>query len=233
MHGSVLQNEKYIKFSEENTVEVLALGRLDDGISKNDPKAEKYKGKDENGQDVELMVAWPNLTAEQISALNGSKAGTYNNTGRIPYTSIVNPHTLEEITNFKGGTGAGSIMEAVTEAKKALVKEHGPSLSRKDLGIVKEADAIIRKSLEKGDVVKALSDYSALSKKFERAGPALKEKIAAIEAPVLAAAGTQLDELEAGDLKANAAKIDRLARALKGTSLEQRAAELLSRSKQA
>ena len=34
MHSAVLQNKKYIKFASENTVEVMALGSLDDGVAK-------------------------------------------------------------------------------------------------------------------------------------------------------------------------------------------------------
>ena len=42
MHSSVLQNDKYIEFMNDNGVDVIALGRLDEGISKNDPKAAEF-----------------------------------------------------------------------------------------------------------------------------------------------------------------------------------------------
>ena len=46
MHGSVLQNDKYIEFADENTVEVIELQRLQEGIDEKDRKAETYKAED-------------------------------------------------------------------------------------------------------------------------------------------------------------------------------------------
>jgi len=96
VHGSVLQNKKYIKFAYENTVEVLALSRLDEGIQKGDKRAATYSGDDGK----EYMVGWPNLTAADISSMCSSKAGSYNNTGKIPFTCIVNPHDEAEMVRF-------------------------------------------------------------------------------------------------------------------------------------
>lgn len=235
MHGSVLQNKKYIAFAEENTVEVLALSRLDEGIEKKDKRAGTYKAKDVDGQEKEFMLGWPNLTAEDIRNLAGSKAGSYNNTGKIPYTAIVDPYTLEEMENIKGGYGAGSLMDLVTAKKKVLEQQHGKGVSRKALNKVKEADAEIRKSLAAGNLAKALSDALALEKKVAKEPPAVVELAGKAKTDVLDAATKQLDEVEAmlgrGE-KAEAAKqIGPLARALKGTSLETRANELLEKSK--
>jgi hypothetical protein len=231
MHGSVLQNEKYIKFSEKNTVEVLALQRLDEAIQKQDKRAGTYKAKDEAGNEVEYMLEWPGLTAKEIGELSSSKAGTFNDTGGIPYTAIVNPHTLEKMAFFKGGTSASSIMDSVAEQRKALTKQYGASIDRKELTDLRKQEASIRKEMEGGDLAKAFATYTALAKKHEKSAESLKARVAQLEPPLLDAATKALDEIEAGDLKSNAAKLDRLARALKGTSLEPRATELLARSK--
>ncbi|MHC4732446.1 MAG: hypothetical protein ACYS6Z_17900, partial [Planctomycetota bacterium] len=70
MHGSVLQNKKYIKFASENTVEVMALSRLQEGIQKKDRKAATYKAKD----GTVYLVQFPNLTVADIGKLRSSKA---------------------------------------------------------------------------------------------------------------------------------------------------------------
>lgn len=139
MHGSVLQNDKYIDFATDNTVEVLALSRLDEAVAKGDNrnadekrKTETYDAKDKDGNPIKLMKEWPNLTYEQIIALNSSPAGQYNKTGRIPYTSVVNPFTLEEAKQLSGGQGIKTIMEAVIEVEKTFAKEH-PQIKRSDL----------------------------------------------------------------------------------------------------
>ena len=126
MHGSVLQNKKYIKFADENTVEVIALGRLQEGIDKKDRKAETYEDKKTGAV---YLVEFPGLTVEQMLALATSKAGSYNNTGKIPYTAIVNPHNEEEMSYLPGGISGKQLMEAVEEAKTLnlpiVVHSHG------------------------------------------------------------------------------------------------------------
>ncbi|MCA9321683.1 MAG: hypothetical protein KDB53_13160, partial [Planctomycetes bacterium] len=87
----MMQNKKYIQFAEENTVEVIALQRLEEAVEKGDSKAEKYTKTGPDGQETEYMVNWPSLTYDQMIAFNRTKAGQYNKTGKIPYTAIVNP----------------------------------------------------------------------------------------------------------------------------------------------
>jgi len=235
VHGSVLQNKKYIAFSEENTVEVLALSRLDEGIEKKDRRAGTYKAKDVDGTEKEFMLGWPNLTADDISKLNGSQAGTYNKTGKIPYTAVVDPYTLEEMGNIKGGYGVGMLEDLVTAKKKELEKAHGKGISRKTLSKVKDADAAIKKELADGNLTKALSESAALQKKVAKESPAIVEMAEKTGLEVLDAAGKQLDDIEAmisrGE-KADALKqLGPLSRALKGTKLEERVNALTEQSK--
>jgi len=236
VHGSVLQNKKYIKFADDNTVEVMVLSRLDEGIEKEDKRAATYKGKDENGNEIELLVGYPNLTVEDIKGMLSTKAGSYNNTGKIPYTAIVNPHTLEEMENIKGGYGAGTLVDLVKEKKKELEKEHGKSISRKDLEKVKKSSAEIHEMIDAGDLTRALSDCAKLEKSVAKS-PALLEMAGKVAADVQTACAKQLDELEAqiarGETKDAAKELGPLARALKGTPLEERANTLLEQTKAA
>lgn len=231
----MLQNKKYIAFAEENTVEVLSLDRLDEGIEKKDKRAGTFKAKDVDGQEKEFMLGWPNLTAEDIRNLRGSKAGSYNQTGKIPYTCIVDPYTLEEMDNIKGGYGAGTLMDLVTAKKKELEKAHGKGVSRKTYAKVKEADAGIRKELAAGNLAKALADSAALQKKVAKESPAIVEMAQKTGAEVLEAAGKQLDEIEAmigrGENAEASKQLGPLSRALKGTTLEERATALLEKTK--
>jgi len=231
VHGSVLQNKKYIKFAAENTVEVMALGRLDEGIQKNDRKAATYKAKD----GTEYLVEFPNLTVDDIKRMRSSKAGSYNNTGKIPYTAIVDPHTLAEMENIKGGYSGKTLMEIVKVHQKTLAEEHGKSLSRKVLTKVRKQQAEIEKELEKESFSKALAAMAKLEKSVAKQPAALVEMVGKTKAGVIEACGKKLDALEAligRGAKGEAAKeLGSLVRALKGTSLEERAQGLLAQAK--
>ncbi|MHC5030297.1 MAG: hypothetical protein ACYTGU_05530 [Planctomycetota bacterium] len=227
----MLQNKKYIKFASENTVEVMALSRLQEGIEKEDRKAATYKAKD----GTVYLVEFPNLTVADIKKMRSTKAGTYNKTGKIPYTAIVDPHTLEEMENLKGGYSGKTLMEIVKVHKKTLSKEHGKSISRKALKKVRKQQRQIEEELEKESYSKALSATAKLEKSVAKAPPALVEMVGKTKAGVVAACSKKLDSLEAligRGAKGEAAKeLGSLTRALKGTSLEERAKELLAQAK--
>jgi len=235
MHRSVLQNKKYISFHEENTVEVIALGRLQEGIDAEDQKAETYTAKDDQGNDVEYLVEFPGMTVKDMLDLSRSKAGSYNNTGRIPYTCVVNPYTLEEMESWSGGQSAKTIMESVKAHKKELEDQYGPSTSRKVLNKMREEAADVRASLAEGDHWKALTSTEKLAKSAEKYGPGVQKLVSDLQGEVLGATGKRLDELEAMLGGEDAAKAEReikkLARALRGTALEERAAALEEKAK--
>jgi hypothetical protein len=231
VHGSVLQNKKYIKFAFENTVDVMALGRLQEGIEKKDRKAATYKAKDGK----EYLVEFPNLTVEDIGKLRSSKAGSYNNTGKIPYTAIVDPYTLEEMENIKGGYSCKSLMEIVKVHRKTLTNEHGKSFSRKVLTKVRKQQADIEKELAKESYAKALAATAKLEKSVAKQPAALIEMVGKTKESVVAACSKKLDSLETligrGAKTEAGRELGPLARALKGTSLEERANDLLARAK--
>jgi len=233
----VLQNDKYIAFANDNTVEVIALGELQDGIDKKDRRAELYDAKDEAGNPVKYMKEFAGMTVEQLLGLNSSPANSYNKTGHIPYVSIVDPFTTLEMKSMPGGAAAGGLMDAAKEAKDVLNKEHGPSVKRSVLLKIDAAGKSIDAMLTKEGVAKALPEYRKLETSLAKEPDSVKAKAVKIEEKILETAKTQLDDAEgkiaAGDLKAASAILTPLSRALKGTDLFARATELLAKAKPA
>lgn len=237
MHGSVLQNDKYIEFSDDNSVEVIALGRLQEGIDKNDPKAATYDAKDDKGNPVKYLKEYPGMTVEEMLNLDRSPAGQYNDTGKIPYTVIVDPHTLKKIKGMSGGLSAKGLMEQVEIAKEQLQKEHGPSMKRSSLRKFEQGAKEVEALLEKSGVAKALESFRKLKGSIAKEPDALKAKASALETKLLDLARTKLDEAESmiglGDMKGAKAILAPLGSVLKGTELEGRAKELLEKTKAA
>lgn len=233
----MLQNEKYIDFANENTVEVIAMSRLQEGIDKKDRKAETYDAKDENGNPVKYLKEFAGMTAEQLIGLDSSPAGQYNKTGSIPYVAIVDPHTLQEIRKQPGGFAAGGLMDAVLEAKKKLNAEHGPSLKRSTLKKVEMGAKNVEATLEKGGAAKALAELAKLEASVAKEPESLKAKLAPVKEKVLEAAKGDLDKAEAligaGDVKGATAILNPLKSGLKGTDVEGRLKELLEKTKPA
>jgi len=238
MHGSVLQNKKYIKYSYDNTVEVIAVGGIEGALAaarkKGDKRAETYKVKDENGKEVEYLVSWPGLTLEDMKKLGSSKARSYNDTRGIPHLAVVNPHTLERFAGFNGGS-VGQITDEVESLKKVLKKQHGKPLSRKTLAKTKKGEAKVRAELDAGNLGKAFVGLAGFEKKVAKKGAAFVAMSDKLKADIMAAAGKKLDELEGivarGETKAAEKELKSFIRYLKGTPLEQRAADLMTKIK--
>ena len=231
MHGSVLQNDDYIEYSSKYTVEVLSMGRLDEAIEKGEKKAATYTGH-RNGKEIEFMISWPGLTAEEIEALRASKAGQYNDTGGIPMTYLVNPHTLEKVTEWQGGgVTAKKIMEAADEARDALEEEHGEGFSPKDFNKFLAAEAKAWKRVTKDDFTKALKEVDKQVAKAEDWPEAMQLRVQTLRRLVVEAAERRLEEVEAL-LTENPRKgkpaLRKLISKLKGTGLVERAKELLA-----
>jgi hypothetical protein len=202
----VLQNEKYIAFADDNSVEVLAFGELDKGMANpKDRRNEQYDAKDENGNPVRYLKEFAGCTVEQLNALNSSPANQYNKTGKIPYISIVDPQTLKEMKSMPGGSAVKGLMEAVTEAKAQLVKDHGPSMKRSTLKKFKAGVKSIEDTLTKGAPAKALADLKQLKDSIAKEPESLKTEAGKLEEKVLDAVKADLDKAEglitSGDMK--------------------------------
>ncbi|MBI4880254.1 MAG: hypothetical protein HY812_11440 [Planctomycetes bacterium] len=228
MHASVLQNKDYIKFAEKSTVEVICLGRLQEGIDEKSPKAATYKSK-VNGQEVERLVEWPNLTVEEILALGQSKAGAYNDTGFVPFTAVIDPHTEQEMARFPGSTAAGTLMEGVEQAREKLESEHGKGVARKELRGFEDAEAAALEGIAGGEYGAALDGLDKLAKASMNWPQPLQERLAKARAQVVDAAKKALEAIEktaASDPVQAQRELAKLAPRLRGTGLEERAGEL-------
>lgn len=229
MHASVMCNDKYIDFANDNTVEVISLGRLDEGIEKEDRRAATYEAK-VGGETVRYLVEFPGLTTDQMLALNRSKAASYNNTGGVPYTCAVNPFTLEEIKSWPGGGhSAKSLIEELGEIAESLRKEHPVALERKDLRKYEEAEAEASAEAKEGDYAKALKGLEKCTKKVAEWPEELQARAAAARTAIIDRATKNLDEVEAligTDAKEARKQIGRLKSKIKGTGLEDRLAAL-------
>jgi hypothetical protein len=233
----VLQNEKYIDFADDNTVEVLALGSMQDGIDKKDKRADTYDAKDEDGKPVKYMKEFAGCTVDQLMALDSSPAGQYNKTGKIPYVSIVDPYTLTEIKQMPGGAAAGGLMKEVAAAKEQLNKAHGPSVKRSVLKKVKDGAKEVETTFAKSGLEKAFADLAKLDASIAKESEAIKAETKAVREKLMEAAKAQIDDAEAkigaGDLKAAAKILSPLVGSLKGTDLEKDAKALLEKTKPA
>ena len=237
MHSAVMQNKKYIKFANKNTVEVIAMGSIERGVSSGHRNARTYEVKDPlSGKIRKEFALFPGLTLEDMQKLNRSKAVSYNQSGKIPHTAIVDPFSLEKITEWVGGTSSKAIMEQVKAALKTIRKEHGaPKLSRKDLFKIR---ASLKKSLlalHKKDFNRAWSEIRTVRKKAEKLPQEVQEEIRPVEAKIMDFARARLDEAQ-GLIEKNPAKAKMiaggLASKLKGTALEERAQEILDEIRQ-
>lgn len=227
MHSAVLQSKDYIKFADRYTVEVISLGSLEKGIASNDRRARTYRAKDGR----ECLVEFPNLTAEELIALNRSKASTYNDTGKVPFTAIVDPHTLEEMWRYKGGLSAKALMKAAKDAWKQLRQQYGEGLDRKTLRSVEEAITETERLAEKEEFARALD---AVSKAGRKKGlpEAVRKRLEEAREQVVAKARERLREVERkaeSDPAAAARDLSRLRSRMRGTGLEEDLSRLAER----
>ncbi len=237
MHRSVLQNEDFAKFTYENAVDVMSLSRLDEGIEKKDEKSHTYDTVDADGKPVKYLVEWPNLTIEEMYAFRRTKAGQYNNTSKIPYTSIVDPYTLDEMKSMPGSSTAGKLIEAVEEMKAKLNAEHGPSLSRKDIDAVKKTQAECDELLDKKGAGKALALLKKRAKKLNKKGDRIAAMVTEYHGVLMEKAGEELDKandlIDEDEMSAAKKILGSLKSAVKKTPLEARVTELYAKIKAA
>lgn len=229
LHGAILKNKKYIEFAEKNTVEVICLGRLQEGVDKGDERAETYEV-ERDGEKVECLVEFPGMTVKEMLALESSKGASYNNTGKIPYTCIVNPHTLAEVQNWQGGSvSAGSLMEANTEYRKTLTKENGKGVARKDVQLLAECERALAALAKRGEFAAAITEAVKVGAKAKEWPEPMSERLAKARDAVVQAAQGELERIEAlpAEERSEAKKLlAKLLPRLKGTGLEERAKAL-------
>jgi hypothetical protein len=231
LHGSILKNKKYIEYAEKNTVEVICLSSLQEGIDKKDPKTETYET-EIGGKKVQCLVEFPGLTVDQMLALHASKGGRYNDTGKVPYTCIVDPHTLEQVQHWQGGSvSTGSLTEAIDALRKTLVEQHGKGIARKDIRTVDTGAEKVGSLIAKSDYATAMAEVKRLEGKAKEFPEVLWKRLATLRNDVDQAATAALAEIEAAaatDTVQARKSLSTLAPRLKGTSQEARAKTLLA-----
>jgi len=230
MHGSVLQNADYIRFSADHAVEVIAMEEMRRALDEKSANVATYAAKDEYGEAVRYLEQFPGLTVEQLQALNESEALHYMEGGRIPYTAIVDPHSSEEIEALKGVKSAKELIEAIGRGEKRLEGARGPGMTRAAWDAMRRRRVAIDRRLAAKELGKAMEEYRLLAKEIENAPDVAKRKVGASLAVILDDATKELEAAEAelaGGRRAQAqAAAKALVAALRGTDLEARARKL-------
>jgi len=229
MHRSVLQNKGYIRFASENTVEVISMEELDRAVEE-EKYLETYTVKDPYGDEVQYLVRFPGLTVEQLRALSNGPALEYMEGGKIPYTAIVDPHTEKQMEGVRGQIAGGDLMDLVKKHRKALDAKYGKGIDRGLWNRIAEGAVQADLKLGDGRIAEAMGLWQHLAALTVRQPEVLQRKVEAVRETVLKTAAARLDALEAeGAGKASVRKeLKELARALRDTDLEARAATLAS-----
>ena len=120
---------------------------------------------------------------------------------------------------------------AVTEAKKALVKDHGKGASRKDVKVLADAEKDAATKSDKGDFSAAIDALAKVAPKAEKWADSLKDRLKTSKQMVVDAAQAALDkiaETKATDAAKAKKDLAALSGKLRGTGLEDKAKQLLT-----
>ncbi|MFG0320217.1 MAG: hypothetical protein ACF8XB_23290, partial [Planctomycetota bacterium JB042] len=173
-------------------------------------------------------------TVEEMLALNTSPASRYNDTGKIPFTAVVDPHSLKELHRWSGGTSASKIIEVVKEKAKELREQHGAGIDRRALTRFEEAVEEARAEVSEGEFSKGMRLVEKATAKSEEWPEPLQKRVEDARAEIVAAAAARLDALEAEaeeDPRAALRELTRLRSKVRGLELDDRIAELMDRMK--
>lgn len=235
MHRSVLQSKVYIKYADANTVEVISMEEMDKALAEKSRHARTYKLSDAYGDDVECLVEFPGLTVEQLDRLSNSPARDYMTGNRIPYTAVVNPHTLEEMVHLRGVVTPKELIESIKAERKKLDAAHGKGIERKLWREVQRGQIEIDLLLGEDEIAKAMAVYRHLAKRTLLQPEALKRPVETSLAVILDDAAKRLDVLERRIGKGEGPKLKEdlrvLSRALADTKLAARVRELEERAR--
>ena len=227
----MLKNKDYIRFSNENCVEVMAMQDQERALREKPKRAETCKVKDAYGDVVECYVEFPGITVDEMKGLFSSDALQYMEGPLMPYTAVVNPHTLKTLGSIKRGepTTVKTLSALIAKCRKQLTARYGNGVARKLWNRVNKMSTGIDVHLGEGRVVAALEHYHKLAKLAARPPEALRTRIEAARDSVLEDAGKLLDGIEAGKVSKDKRTLAKLIRALEGTPLEERAKRILKR----
>ena len=238
MHRSVLQSKVYIKYAEANTVEVISMEEMDRALREKSRLVRTYKASDAYGDEVHFLAEFPGLTVKQLERLSNSGATDYMSGNRIPYTAIVDPHTLRELDHVLGVVTPKELIARIQVQRAALESRHGAGIERKLWRRVAGAQVEIDLLLGEGKLESALAVHRDLAKRTIQSPEAIRRRVRISLDVILDDAAKRLDVLEqrlgtgdADKMRAASEELRTLSRALAGTRLSRRAAALHERTK--
>jgi hypothetical protein len=230
----VLQNKGYIKFAGSSCVDVIALSDWEQAL-KEGHRTQTFKAPDEYGDMVEWLLLYPTLQPRDLETLYNSTTVSFNKTGIMPYTAIVDPHTEEEMIGIpRGQTSLQRLKDAVLTAKKKLNEQHGPSVSRKTVAAIRKQQDQIQDKLLDGNVSGAIAQFRKLQQSVEKQPQSVRELAAMTWTILVKTAENRLAEverlLEQGKRNEAFRVLKPLARAFKGTELQERIEALVQKA---
>lgn len=237
MHRTVLENGNYAKFAAANTVEMLVTEEMDRALAAKSPLIKTYKTKDPYGDPVDYLVHFPGVTIEQLRSLSNSAAINYIAPAKkIPYTAIVDPHTLKEMEAFTGVYRPDDLIKKVKKQAKVLVNKHGKGVPRKVWNNIMESEIQIDMLLGQKKIVDAMGVYTALARETFQQPKIIRNRVAAAMDTILEDAEKRLKaiEKEAASRKQRHSlkrEVAQLARVLRDTPLADKAKALAKKLK--
>jgi len=232
----VLENASYIRFSRENCVEVMCMKDIERALAEKPERAATYRTKDAYGDEIECFENFPGVSVDQMKALHEGKPLEYMKGPLMPYTAVVDPHTLADLGGIErgGAASAKAFIAAITPHVKALREKHGEGVGHEVWEFVVEAQVRADLLLGEGKLEDALSLLGDMEKRTVRAHGIVRRKVEATRGVVLEDAAKRLDEIDALARDGQGAKVraeaKRLAKLLKDTPLAERAAAVVAAS---
>lgn len=227
----MLQGGVYIKYAAEHTVEVVCMEEIDRALGEENRLIRTFKVTDAYGDDVHQLVELPGLTVDDLKLLSDSKARDYVKGNRMPYTTVVDPHTLKEMDEFQGAYTAKDLIARVQKQYDRLKANHGEGLSRKTWRNAVRSQVEIDLLLGEGKLDKAMSVYRQLARETMGAPAPLPGRVEASLEVILDDAAKRLDVIErrigAGESNKIRSELRSLQRTLTGTKLEKRVFDLV------
>lgn len=233
----MLESSVYADFAEKHSVEFLVTEELDRALRDKNRLVRTYKATDPYGDPVEYLVEFPGVTIEQLQQLSNSKAVRYISTsGKIPYTSIVDPHTGKELEGVVGVRSVKEFIALISKHKKMLEQRYGKGVPRKVWNGVVESEIQVDMLLAQNKIFDAMGVYNYMARQAVRQPPIIRNRVSAALDSILEDAGKRIPAIakEANDKKKRPALLKEaklLARALKETPLEEKAAALVKKLK--
>lgn len=233
----MLDNASYIRFSRESCVEVMCMKDIEQAVVEKPDRAKTYKAKDPYGDEIECFECCPGVTIKQMLALHEGKPLEYMKGPLMPYTAVVDPHTLADLGGIERGeaTSADAFIAVISRHAKALAEQHGKGVDSKLWVYVADAQTRIDLLLGEEKLEKAFALLLELEKKTARQHETVQKKVGATREAVLSDAAGRLDALEkrmeggrGADVRAEARW---LAKLLKGTELADRASAIEAKTK--